>query len=577
MVVVVGDRPVADRFICVVLTEPVPVRRCGSGERQLSPSGSSERPAGGPEGSDPVAAAHTQGVLEKQQMPAVIEVEDVIVEMINCKSLEHSGCRFATSRSTGTIGRSRSRRNWSFAAAPHCRTPILSYSQRITPSDHFLNWHRTRTATTSRGCVPRKGRRVSRRDRPRRRDVGLQPFDFSRSLRESFPFPTTTGSCAHCSRSSSRYSTPRGPRYCVVERGPKPTIDMLVDLNRTLQQAIPMSFVSIPGSRLERPRARIRSCRDTTWLLVNMPPSRPCRRFVPATDPAGSGREALDGHVGAERDFTDLHAWCEVYLRAQAGSASTRRRACSRAKAHSPLVQARADDSAQYRAVSSCARSISLTRVRRRIVESPRVTKPYTTSSGGGSSGADRRSTDTGRRRRTSDDGRRADLHLDNRSRRRGVEHRRARATKRKRAVDMLRRLKAALGTNGLRAFRPGQVVHPAAAAAGALGCYGAPTAARYGRTSALCDEAHPDGYGGRRQRFSVASPRNGCDRRRGASGYETSGTPLARAEAAMNVDPFDARLDDELDAIACAALHPRLDPWSVTSCRSGDGGTAGR
>ena len=24
--------------------------------------------------------------------------------------------------------------------APHCRTPILSYSQRITPAGHFLNW-----------------------------------------------------------------------------------------------------------------------------------------------------------------------------------------------------------------------------------------------------------------------------------------------------------------------------------------------------------------------------------------------------------------------------------------------------
>ena len=24
--------------------------------------------------------------------------------------------------------------------APHCRTPILSYSQRITPAAHFINW-----------------------------------------------------------------------------------------------------------------------------------------------------------------------------------------------------------------------------------------------------------------------------------------------------------------------------------------------------------------------------------------------------------------------------------------------------
>ena len=24
--------------------------------------------------------------------------------------------------------------------APHCRTPILSYSQRVAPPKHFLNW-----------------------------------------------------------------------------------------------------------------------------------------------------------------------------------------------------------------------------------------------------------------------------------------------------------------------------------------------------------------------------------------------------------------------------------------------------
>ena len=24
--------------------------------------------------------------------------------------------------------------------APHCRTPIVSYSQKITPAEHFINW-----------------------------------------------------------------------------------------------------------------------------------------------------------------------------------------------------------------------------------------------------------------------------------------------------------------------------------------------------------------------------------------------------------------------------------------------------
>ncbi|MFN7287583.1 MAG: transglutaminase N-terminal domain-containing protein, partial [Burkholderiales bacterium] len=24
--------------------------------------------------------------------------------------------------------------------APHCRTPILSYSLRVEPADHFINW-----------------------------------------------------------------------------------------------------------------------------------------------------------------------------------------------------------------------------------------------------------------------------------------------------------------------------------------------------------------------------------------------------------------------------------------------------
>jgi len=40
--------------------------------------------------------------------------------------------------------------------APHCRTPILSYSLQVTPKTHFLNW--IRSATTSPGWCSRSAR-----------------------------------------------------------------------------------------------------------------------------------------------------------------------------------------------------------------------------------------------------------------------------------------------------------------------------------------------------------------------------------------------------------------------------------
>jgi len=36
-----------------------------------------------------------------------------------------------------------------------------------------------------------------------------------------------------------------------------------------------------------------------------------CQRLSHSTDP---DTQALDGPSGTDKDFTDLHAWCEVYL-----------------------------------------------------------------------------------------------------------------------------------------------------------------------------------------------------------------------------------------------------------------------
>ena len=206
--------------------------------------------------------------------------------------------------------------------APHCRTRILSYSLRISPEQHFINWQQDPQSNyLARLVFPEKTTRLQIVvDLVAEMSV-LNPFDFFLEPSHShYPFTYTAEHLRELApHLAQTAATPLFTDYLAsISRAKLSTIDFLVTLNQRLQQDIHYLIRMEPGVQTpEDTLAKGRgSCRDSAWLLVQLLRHLGiAARFVSGyLIQLVADVKALDGPSGPEQDFTDLHAWCEVYL-----------------------------------------------------------------------------------------------------------------------------------------------------------------------------------------------------------------------------------------------------------------------
>jgi len=160
--------------------------------------------------------------------------------------------------------------------APHSRTRILSYSLRIEPTTHFLNWQQDPQSNwLARLVVPESTQQF-------RVEVDLvaemavfNPFDFFLEPAAEH-FPLAYEAALHTELAPYRHCAPAGPlfsaRLAAVPRVATPTIEFLVGLNQALQQEIAYLIRMEPGVQSPEETLALRSgsCRDSAWLLVQM-------------------------------------------------------------------------------------------------------------------------------------------------------------------------------------------------------------------------------------------------------------------------------------------------------------------
>ncbi|MEC8885274.1 MAG: transglutaminase family protein, partial [Bacteroidota bacterium] len=272
--------------------------------------------------------------------------------------------------------------------APHSRTPIEAYSLKIKPENHFFNWQQDPFGNyLARVVFPEKTDELSIDVEIIADLKTINPFDFFvEDSVEEFPFKYKDS----LKKELLPYLeiTDDGPLLKkflkTIDVSEQLTIYFLIGLNRHINEYLNYTVRMEPGvqSCEETLEKKLGSCRDFAWLLVqSLRHLGLAARFVSGyLVQLKSDEKSLDGPSGPEEDFTDLHAWAEVYIPGAGWIGLDSTSGLLAGEGHIPLACTPSFESAapvvgfSDPAETEFEFDNSVTR----IFESPRVTKPYT-------------------------------------------------------------------------------------------------------------------------------------------------------------------------------------------------------